>query len=436
MATTGLGRTDADLAAVETAIRAAMTQIGAGLLEQLLGADGGYRGPRIDCGAGHSARFVGYRDKSITTVLGAVTVRRGYYRCIDCGHGVLPRDEELGVAGVSLSPGLRKITAIAAAAAPFGAASTLLADLAGIRLGTKRIERSGETDGAAAADRQARESAAICRGELSVLTPTAQQPLPDKLYIAIDGTGVPMTAAAVAGRHGKGPDGRAHTREVKLAAVFTQTAVDDDGRAIRDPDSTSFAAVGDFAPLAAAEATRRGAEQIRQLVVLGDGAAWIWNLATTIWPHATPIVDLYHAREHLHALADLLTDSLGADRDHWLQARLADLDAGDIEHLVTSTQNLLPTLHPLLAVSTAKALGYFTTNAHRMRYGYFRDLGLFVGSGVVEAGCKTIIGARLKQSGMHWNIPGATGIIALRSLQASNRFDTIWTHPHNQMASA
>ncbi|GAB93041.1 hypothetical protein GORHZ_203_00010, partial [Gordonia rhizosphera NBRC 16068] len=116
--------------------------------------------------------------------------------------------------------------------------------------------------------------------------------MPDKLYIAIDGTGVPMTAAAVAGRAGKGPDGRAHTREVKLAAVFTQTAVDDDGRPIRDPDSTSyvasFATVGDFAPLAAAEATRRGAEQIRQLVVLGDGAAWIWNLATARWPHATP----------------------------------------------------------------------------------------------------------------------------------------------------
>ncbi|GAB93040.1 hypothetical protein GORHZ_202_00290, partial [Gordonia rhizosphera NBRC 16068] len=330
-----------------------MTQIGASLLEQLLGADGGYRGPRVDCGDGHSARFVGYRDKTITTVLGAVTVRRGYYHCADCGHGVLPRDDELGVADASLSPGLRKITAVAAAAAPFAAASTLLAELAGIRLGTKRIERSAETDGAAAADRQTRESAAICQGEVTVLTPITEQPVPDKLYIAIDGTGVPMTAAAVAGRAGKGPDGRAHTREVKLAAVFTQTAVDDDGRPIRDPDSTSyvasFATVGDFAPLAAAEATRRGAEQIRQLVVLGDGAAWIWNLATARWPHATPIVDLYHAREHLHALADLLTDTLGPDHDQWLQARLADLDTGDIEHLVTTTETLLPTLNPLLA---------------------------------------------------------------------------------------
>ncbi|GAB93042.1 hypothetical protein [Gordonia rhizosphera] len=106
-----------------------MTQIGASLLEQLLGADGGYRGPRVDCGDGHSARFVGYRDKTITTVLGAITVRRGYYHCADCGHGVLPRDDELGVADASLSPGLRKITAVAAAAAPFAAASTLLAEL-------------------------------------------------------------------------------------------------------------------------------------------------------------------------------------------------------------------------------------------------------------------------------------------------------------------
>ncbi|WP_051998861.1 ISKra4 family transposase [Gordonia rhizosphera] len=417
-----------------------MTQIGASLLEQLLGADGGYRGPRIDCRGGHRARFVGYRDKTITTVLGAVEVRRGYYHCADCGHGVVPRDDELGVSGVSLSPGLRKITAVAAAAAPFAAASVLLAELAGIRLGTKRIERSAETDGAAAADRQAVESAAICRRAVQVLAPSTERPAPDKLYIAIDGTGVPMTAAAVAGRTGKAADGRAHTREVKLAAVFTQTTIDDEGRPLRDPDSTSyvasFATSGDFAPLAAAEATRRGAEQTRQLVVLGDGAAWIWNLATATWPEATPIVDLYHAREHLHALADQLADTLGADRSHWLEQRLADLDDGDIETLVTATQTLLPTLDPALAATTDKALGYFITNAQRMRYGYFRDHGFFVGSGVVEAGCKSIIGARLKQSGMRWNITGATGIITLRCHQASNRLDNIWTHPHNQTATA
>jgi hypothetical protein len=70
-----------------------------------------------------------------------------------------------------------------------------------------------------------------------------------------------------------------------------------------------------------------------------------------------------------------------------------------------------------------------------MRYAYFRAHGLFVGSGVVEAGCKSLVGQRLKQFGMRWNIPGATGILTLRCHQASNRWDQIWPPPHNQTAT-
>ena len=191
-----------------------------------------------------------------------------------------------------------------AAAAPFAPAADLLAELAGIRLNPKRVERSAENDGAAAAARIEAESAAIARRQASPLPPAV---LPDKLYIAVDGTGVPMVPAATTGRAGKAPDGRARTREVKLAALFTQTRIDEDGRPVRDPDSTSylasFAPAAEFATHVHAEARRRGADHIRQLVVLGDGAAWIWNLATAILPEATPIVDLYHAHQHLHDLA-------------------------------------------------------------------------------------------------------------------------------------
>ena len=196
---------------------------------------------------------------------------------------------------------------------------------------------------------------------------------------------------------------------------------------MRDPGSTSY--VGSFAPaehfatLVHAEARRRGADRIRQLVVLGDGAPWIWKLATAIVPEATPIVDIYHAREHLHDLAAGLAPVLGDGHDDWLHARLADLDAGDIEALVTETTRL-----PLDG-DTAKALAYFKTNAHRMRYAYFREHGMFIGSGTVEAGCKAVIGQRLKLSGMRWNIPGATGILTLRCEQAGDRFEHIWTRP-------
>ena len=426
---------------MELAIRTAMTALGASLLQQLLAADTGHRGPRIDCGAGHCAEFVGYRDKHLDTVLGRITLRRAYYHCAACRRGDAPRDDDLGVTGASLSPGLRRMVARAGAAEPFATAADLLAELAGIRLSTKRIERSAENDGMAAAARITAESEAIADGMVSVLPePADRGERPDKLYIAIDGTGVPMVPAAVTGRPAKTGDGRAHTREVKLAALFTQTTLDEQGRPVRDPDSTSylasFAPAAQFATQVHAEARRCGADHIRQLVVLGDGAPWIWNLATANWPEATPIVDLYHARQHLHDLANLLAPVLSDGHPDWLAARLADLDAGDIETLVAETEKLHPQLPDNIATDTAKALGYFKTNAHRMRYAYFRAHGMFVGSGVVEAGCKAVVGQRLKLSGMRWNLPGATGILTLRCHQASDRYDRIWTHPHNQIASA
>lgn len=234
------------------------------------------------------------------------------------------------------------MTARTAAAEPFATAAGLLAALAGIRLPTKRIERSAEADGGIAAERIAAEATAITRRQIGVLPPSA--PLPDKLYLAVDDNGVRMVPAATTDRAGKAPDGRACTREVKLACLFTQATLDEKGRPVRDPDSTSylasFAPASEFATLVHAEARRRGADHIRQLVVLGDGAPWIWNLATAILPDATPIVDLHHAREHLHALAAQLAGTLGDDHPGWLADRLADLDAGDIETLVTATHRI------------------------------------------------------------------------------------------------
>ncbi len=171
-----------------------------------------------------------------------------------------------------------------------------------------------------------------------------------------------------------------------------------------------------------------GADHIRQLVVLGDGAHWIWNLATRILPEATQIVDLYHAREHLHDLAKLLAPALGDNQPAWLHARLDDLDSGNIETLVRTAEQL-PLSNPEHIAERDTTLGYFKTNAHRMRYAYFRELGMFIGSGAVEAGCKAVIGQRLKLSGMRWSIPGATSILTLRCHQASDRWEHIWTRP-------
>jgi hypothetical protein len=416
-------------------IRAGLLKAGSGLLSELLAADPGYQGPRVPCGRGHQAAFTGYRGKVIDTVLGPVTLRRAWYHCARCRHGMAPRDAQLGVAGESLSPGLAAMASKAGAAVPFERAAGLLADLAGIRLTVKRVERSAEASGAAQATATRARSALIARRKVVPLPPS---PLPDKLYAVIDGTGVPVTRKETEGRDGKGEDGRARTREVKMAVFFTQDKVDDDGYPVRDRASSSYIATFEpaaaFGDLVKAEGTRRGAEHVRQLTIIGDGAAWIWGIATRVFPEATQVVDLFHAREHLHSLTRSLEFMLLDHKDEWLAARLEDLDYGDIDGIAAAVRK-----YPLEGVKkdeVARELGYFLANAPRMRYHWFRQCGLFVGSGVVEAGCKAVIGQRLKQSGMHWTVHGADSIIALRCTQASEPWEAICRNQHNQTGAA
>jgi hypothetical protein len=416
-------------------IRAGMLKLGAGVLGKLLGADPGYRGPRVDCGAGHQAEFVSYRDKVIDTVLGPVTITRAWYHCADCKHGLAPRDAELGVAGASLSPGLAAMNDQAAAAAPFAKAAGLLEGLAGVRLTVKRVERAAEASGAAQAAAVRERSALIAGRKLVPLPPS---PVPDMLYGAIDGTGVTMTAKETAGRQGKGENGRARTREVKLGVFFTQDEVDDDGYPVRNQGSSSYIATFEpaavFGGLVKAEGIRRGADHVRQLTILGDGAPWIWGIATGKFPEATQIVDLFHAREHLHDLARLMEFMLLDRKDEWLAARMEDLDYGDIDGICRAAR-----VFPLVGVKKDEldtALGYFENNAPRMRYKWFRSRGLFVGSGLVESGCKAVIGQRLKLSGMRWTTTGADAITTLRCQQASRPDDRIWQQRHYQIDTA
>ena len=416
-------------------IRAGLLKLGCSVLGELLAADPGYRGPRVDCGKGHQAAFTGYRDKVLDTVLGPVTLRRARYRCARCRRGLAPRDAELGVTGASLSPGLAAMTATAGAAVPFARAAGLLEDLAGVRLTVKRVERSAEASGAARAAASRGQARLIARRKVIPLPP---EPAPDKLYAVIDGTGVPVTSREAEGRHGKGEDGRARTREVKMAVFFTQDKLDAGGYPVRDRGSSSYIAT--FEPAATfgdqvkAEGIRRGAGHVRQLTVIGDGAAWIWGIATRVFPGATQVVDLYHAREHLHSLTRSLEFMLLDRKDEWLAARLADLDYGHIDGIAAAVRK-----YPLEGIKkdeVGKELGYFLNNAPRMRYHWFRQCGLFVGSGVVEAGCKSVIGQRLKQSGMHWTVAGADSIIALRCAEASSPWEAICRNRHNQTGAA
>ncbi len=417
-------------------MRAAPASSGAALLQAVLDQqDDGYAGPHAGCaGCGGRAAYAGGRPKAVTTVLGAVTLQRAWYHCPACRRGFAPRDARLGLlpAG-ALSPGLAEMTALAGAETSFARAAGLIAGLAGITVSARTVERSAEASGAAARAAGEAEAAALRARKIVPLAPAA--PGPDMLYIETDGTGVPVRASETEGRQGKGEDGSAGTREVKLARLFTVSALDDDGRPVMDPGSSTYVATFDgrdaLARLVRAEYLRRGGDHFRQVVALGDGAAWIWTMAEELYPHATHIVDIYHAREHLHDLAGHLA-FITPDPPRWLADRSAELDAGNVGAVITAARQ-----YPLAGVKAEdldRKLGYFERNAHRMRYQHFRDLGMFTGSGAIEGGIKAIVVQRAKQSGMHWTTEGAASIIALRTQHASGRWDELWPAPATPQA--
>jgi hypothetical protein len=412
-----------DLEAAEMAIRSSMHGVGGTLLEKMLDSDPGYRGPRVRCRLGHEADFIDYRSKKVLTVLSRIQIRRAYYHCTSCKEGVIPKDSDLDIVATSFSPGVRRLMSRVGGKEAFAEGRRDLKELAAIVVRTKQVERVSEAIGEQMEAIAGRQRAAALSGRIVMLKPVP------KIYVAIDGTGVPMVRREMEGRQGKDVTGKAKTREAKLGCVFTQTRVDDEGRPVRDDDSTTYVSAietsVEFGRRIFTEAIRRGIRTAEKVIVLGDGAPWIWNLAGEHFPGATQIVDLYHAREHLSALGKVLYGPGSSKAKVWTEARIDELDAGRVEAVLAAMRRLRPkaeTAHGELR----KATEYFKTNAERMRYGRFRQQGLFVGSGVVEAGCRTIVGQRLKQSGMHWTVRGANAILALRCWDLSGRWEQFW----------
>jgi hypothetical protein len=310
--------------------------------------------------------------------------------------------------------------------APFEHGREQMKLLAGLEVNAKAVERTAEAIGDDIARREQQQIQRALQLDLPVLV---GEPIPI-LYIQMDGTGVPVVRKETEGRKGKTDGEPAHTREAKLGCVFTQTSCDKEGFPVRDPASTTYTGAietaEEFGRRLYREACNRGLSRARKIVILGDGAEWIRNLAELHFPGAIHIVDLYHARQHLWAVARALFPNDPISQKAWMkvhQKRL--LDKGKIEKLVASLRSLLPT-HPQAAEKLQDEADYFEKNAERMRYPKFRRQHLFVGSGVIEAGCKTVIGSRLKQSGMFWTVRGANAILALRCAHLNNRFETYW----------
>ena len=407
------------------AIRSALHQAGAAALTQLLQFDPPNRELRqLPCACGHSVKYVELRSKPVLTAVGTAACLRPYYLCEHCHRGQFPVDVELDVENTELSPGVRRMLATVGHDAPFEHGRQQMELLAGLSVTTKAVERTAEAIGEDIEVRQQRE----LQQALQLQLPLPLGPRIPILYVEMDGTGIPVVRKETEGRAGKQDGQPAHTREAKLGCVFTQTTVDEEGYPIRDEASTSYVGAietaEEFGRRLYAEAWRRGWARANKKVVLGDGAEWIWNQADLHFPGTTQIVDLYHARQHLWELAAKLYPTDLPSRKRWVMVEKDKLDNGDIGSLVASLHSREAS-YPALAKEIQTEAQYFERNQERMCYPRFREQGLFVGSGVIEAGCKTVLG-RLKQSGMFWTVRGANAIIALRCCQLSGKFEDYW----------
>jgi hypothetical protein len=417
-----------DLEATEMLVRSAMHRAGAAALSQLLRfAPPATERRSIACDCGQRAEYRELRSKPVLCAVGEVEVLRPYYLCPHCHAGQFPVDVELDIENTEFSPGVRRMQAVVGQEGPFDHGRQQMQLLADLEVTTKSVERTAEAIGE---DIAVHERELMQRAVQLDLPIMVGEPIPI-LYIQMDGTGIPVVKKEVLGRHGKMEGQPSHTREVKLGCVFTQTGWDEEGYAIRDPGSTTYTGAietaEEFGKRIYVEAWNRGWSRAAKKVVMGDGAEWIWNLAEPYFPAAVQIVDLYHARQHLWELARKLHPNDEKTQNAWIKAHQRKfLDKGKIEKLVAALRGI-HTLNLEVAEKIRVEADYFERNAERMRYPKFRRQHLFVGSGVIEAGCKTVIGTRLKQSGMFWTVRGANAIIALRCCHLNGRFEDYWT---------
>ena len=414
-----------DLEALEMAVRSAMYRAGAAALTQLLQFPAPAAHQRnIPCACGHQAHYRELRSKPFLTAVGQAKASRPYYLCPDCHNGQFPADVELDIENTEFSPGVRRMLALVGQEAPFDHGRQQIERLAGLEVTTKNVERTAEAIGE---DIAVGERAEIQRAKQLDLPIVLGKPIP-VLCIEMDATGIPVVKKETVGRQGK--DGHpARHRDVKVGCVFTQTTWDAEGYAIRDPDSTTYVAAietaEEFGKRIYLEAWKRGWSRAAKKVVIGDGAEWIWNIADLQFPGAIQIVDLYHARQHLWDLARKLYPNQEAEQRRWMMIHQDMLDNGDVENLVVALRSN-DSSNPELAEAIRTTANYFETNTARMRYPEFRRQHLFVGSGVIEASCKTVIGSRCKQSGMFWTVRAANAILALRCCHLNDRFEDYW----------
>jgi hypothetical protein len=373
-------------------------------------------------------RRMGRENLRVDCIFGAFPLARDYYYHEGKKQGHYPADAALGLEG-SKTPALARLVCLEGAdESSYQKAENHLRETGGIEASARQIQRLVQQVGSAAQRWQQRE---------------AQRPEPESrsvpvMYVSGDASGVPMRPEELEGRKGQQADGTAKTRMAYLGCVFTQHKCDEEGHPVRDHESTTyvstFGSIDEFGPMLRQEALRRGLPLAMQIVLLIDGAIGLAHMGRDCFRNAIQIVDFYHALEHA---GRVLVARLGHQEHPDYQPRLRrwakQLLQDRVEKLIAAVRQECAGTSRAEAVE--KELAYFVNNVDRMQYGTFRRQGFFIGSGVVEAGCKTVIGARCKQPGMFWGKPGAENVLALRCIHSSRRLDQFWKERLNDRAA-
>ena len=361
----------------------------------------GYVGPRMVCRCGGAAKFKTYYEKRVVTLSSELTIHRAYYHCQSCGHGFAPLDEELELDSLATSIGVRTKVGRLAAWIPFEDVSVELGQLCRIHLSKNTAGRIAEAMGEEVRKERESREAVVLSGYAEIPSSGAK-----RLYVGVDGTCVLTRGGG--------------WREAKTGVIYETEDGDGEVRIRRPQYLATLERAESFGEQVYAAAFDRGVENAEEVVALGDGAPWIWKSFAHHYPDAVQILDFYHASEHLNEVARAWYGE-GTDKARrWVEARERDLLSDCVDTVIRSILSWRPVDDDAREIRRKK-LVYFETNKERMRYATFKAQGYHIGSGLVESACKTVVGQRLKLSGMRWSEPGAEAMLHLRSLILTNR---------------
>lgn len=364
--------------------------------------------PSVTCPCGASATFQRLRSATVTTLLGRLTYSRATYSCATCKSGHAPLDHQLQVAAGSFSLGLQELlTLLGATQASFAQAATVLERLCLVRVCPNSVRAATQEVGALLVD-HTQEAARAVQEQAEM--PSPQTGVPSRLYISMDGVVVHCRTTG--------------WRELKTGCIYTTRAHRSRraplAQVLRMEQPSYTASLAEAAPFGfqlCVEALRRGVEVADEVIVIGDGAHWIWNLAEQHFPQATQIVDWYHASHYVWNAATSLHGEGTAARARWAKEQLDALWEGHLDDVLAALEG-----HAGDEGAVDAAISYYRTHAGRMDYPSYRARNLQIGSGTIESTCKHLISARLKQAGMIWSERGAEGVAAVRAWLKSERW--------------